>query len=208
VPVPVAQLFLAGATAAITYLFQELSKQNEAARQTGLAKIDRAKAELARAEKIHADVSTSLSALHFWLYDEATYIAARRYDEKPDEPMDSENWKTFEALFSSYKQNRVFNSANIELYFGAENKKRFDNISRNHIDKALSDIERAYYKRKTAVLIKGEDGSYFPAAHYKNRDAVEQEIMALSQHMMKDIQSQNVGFMRHPEAVLELSKLP
>jgi hypothetical protein len=201
VPVPAGPIFLAGATAAITYLFQELSRKNEAARQAGSAEIDRAKAELARAEKIHADISTSLSALHFWLYDEATYIAARSYDGKPDEPTDSENWNTFRTLFSSYKQNRVFTSATIEIYFGTENKKRFDDISINHIDKALTEIERAYYKRKTAVLIKGEDGSsYFPPAHYKNRNEVEREIMVLSQHMMKDIQSENIGFMRRPDA--------
>jgi hypothetical protein len=146
-PPPIfAPIFIAGATTAIGYFFQEHSKTIAIARQTNEAELIRVRqqreAELAQAQATFTEVSQALGKLDHYI-SQSIYVAYRRSINDPQGD-DKANWDGLQAALLSWAENRTRITALVSRYFGATNYECLMNID-SAFERAMRFVNETYY---------------------------------------------------------------
>lgn len=213
-PLPLGPLFLAGATAAIGYFFQENSAKNARHRKETDAEIERTRqfreAELTRAKEIYENTSNSLSdayvrfetlALCPLLNKEA--LPGSEEAESADEQNKDlahlmllatarptgEEWRTeYQKAFHAcldLKGNLPRVRGMVKQYFGDDNAGTLSNIV-DTFPELLFRYHRATTAKKTLLEV----------GYHSQLDGQSNQIEKLVRQMLKQIQDQTVGSLR------------
>lgn len=185
-PLPIVPIFIAGATTAIGWFFQ-----NKSAKIATQQRIH--ESELKRAQEILREVSTSMDRLHFHMRHSAMHIAVRKaFDDKTSEEEDNENWDEFEKAMLNWMTNKTRLAAEVRQYFGDKNYQRMK-VIQDSMEKAKSFLTSTYYKRKRSVVRDGKEDS---GKYYQLIEPIEDALVVLSEKMIIEVQNENVGRLR------------
>ncbi len=195
-PLPLAPILIAGATTAIGWVFQENSARLKRQRQ-------QREDELARAQAIYKETSEAMDTLYYLLDSAAIHVAVRNAkDDSKREREDIATWSKLEAAVMHWMTHKTRFASQVRQYFGDECFERLDRIHRSFVD-AWDIVENTYYDGKRSIAKDGKASyrgyrKYFGIVRSVQQDGLglKQEITALSERMMRDLQHQNVGILR------------
>ncbi len=189
-PAPLVPIIVAAATAGIGWFFQNTSANiaNQRAQR---------RSELARAHEVFKDVSHAVDTLYYYLRNGAMYVAVRKaLNDESRKDQDVETWDGYEKAVLGWKSHRTRFVAQVQRYFGSDIKTRLLAIQ-SEFDQAEDAVEDTYYQTPDS-LVRGGDADVEP---YNERlDALEGELLSLSEHMIREIQNENVGSLRVTDA--------
>uniref|UniRef100_A0A7S4S188 Uncharacterized protein n=1 Tax=Ditylum brightwellii TaxID=49249 RepID=A0A7S4S188_9STRA len=176
-------------------------------------KSDNRKAQLERAQKIHDDVIHDIDALYSRMKHQAVYIAYNKaMQPKKTNAKDEEIWCAFRETLLRWNKSDVSRGSEVENYFCKSVdwrelrncKELFDAINADF--RLLSErLEKLYHADTTLKFIVLEEGTFRPSykevekdwlekeLHFEEFNAVEDNLLQLSNQMTRRIQESNVG---------------
>lgn len=186
-PAPIVPIFIAAATAGIGWFFQNTSAN--IANQRAMRRN-----ELARAHEVFKEVSHAVDTLYYYLRNGAMYVAIRKAENDISRDReDAETWDGYERAVLNWKSHRTRFAAQVQRYFGSDIHSRLLAIQRV-FDEAEDAVEDTFYLTEDSLV---KNGSGANVDSYNERlDAIEAELMSLSEQMIKEIQHENVGRLR------------
>lgn len=195
-PLPLAPIFIAGATTAIGWVFQENSAKLKRERQLR-------EAELARAQVIYQETSEAMDVLYYLLAGAAIHVAVRKAEKNTTRGReDAATWVKVEGAVMHWMTHKTRFGTQVRRYFGSESHELLNKIH-GSFDDAWDIVEHTYYDGKKSIAKNGKVnyrgyrkffGIVRPSKQ-RNRN-LKREIITLSERMMRDIQNQNVGILR------------
>jgi hypothetical protein len=201
-PIPlVAPIFVAGATAAIGYFFQENAKTIAEANQKNQEELTRARlrreAELTRAQDTFTEVVTAMDKLYFYLAP-SIYVAWRHAEGKTQDD-DAANWGGLEAALVTWGQNKTRFATLVSQYFGATTYERLRHIDLVFAD-AMAFVNETYHNTEIHKAKKLTYENHKKKHFQKVGHHFEDYMFKFSEALIQDLQSQNIGFMRRTES--------
>lgn len=187
-PAALGPIFVAGATAAIGYFFQNQSAKIANERQ-------QREAELARAQKIFKEVSTSADSLGYHLRA-AMYAALRKATDtsaEKFEKLDRATWISYERAQEAWMSSKTRFKAQVGRYFGDENRDRMEKLQ-ERFSRAKTVVEATYYDTgRNSVVKQGKEDSKQRNKYFLLIDEIEELLLELSEQMIRQVQRQTVG---------------
>ncbi len=185
-PIPLAPIFIAAATAGIGTFFQLRAAKIANER-------DLREAELNRAREIYKELSESMDKVYYQLMHRAMDVAVRnaKGDESQAE-VDGPNWSGYGEAVSQWMTNQTRFDVGVRHYFGDENHQRLKAIQGAFM-KAGKKVGATYLGLPDSVV---EDGEANAAEYYERVKDLEVKLLELGEEMTREIQNQNVGRLR------------
>ncbi len=185
-PLPLAPIFIAGATAGIGTFFQIRAEKIARAR-------DLREAELNRAREIYQELSESMDQVYYYLMHRAMGVAVRKaLGDETQKEVDAEHWHGYGQAVTQWMTNQTRFDVGVRHYFGEENHRRLKVIQ--HEFKTSGKLVGATYQGKPHGVVK--DGKADTADFFQAVESLEAHLLELGEQMTREIQHQNVGRLR------------
>jgi len=194
-------VFIAGATAAIGYFFQEHSKTIDDAKRKSDDELSRSReqreADLTQAQRTFTEVVTAMDKLHYYVA-QSIYIAMRNAEGKPQTD-DGAKWAGLNAALLEWGQNKTRFATLVSRYFGAASYQRLKAID-SVFTKSMIFVNETYYNteghKKRRLTYDAHKARHFRLVG----NSLEKAMFEFSDAMIRDVQTQNVGTRRRHES--------